>query len=55
MLWQRYIKLHGKDLLYQNTKALYEAIEKRDTEEALHLFRASINQTISGGVSIYYE
>ncbi len=55
MLWQRYITLHGKDMLYQNTKALYEAIEKRSTAEAIHLFRESINQTISGGVSIYYE
>lgn len=55
MLWKRYITLHGKDTLYQHTSALYDCITRRDTAEAICVLRESINETISGGVSIYYE
>jgi len=55
MLWKRYIQLHGKDKLYENIEALYKQIEARNVTEAVRVFREAINQTISGGVSIYYE
>jgi len=55
MLWKRYIQLHGKDKLYEKIEALYKQIEARNVTEAVRVFREAINQTISGGVSIYYE
>ncbi|MCA1949679.1 MAG: GntR family transcriptional regulator [Treponema sp.] len=55
MLWKRYIQLHGKERLFENNRALYEQIAARNVSEAVRLFRESIHQTISGGVSIYYE
>lgn len=55
MLWRRYIQLHGKEKLYENIQALYRQIERRDVAEAVRVLKEAINQTISGGVSIYYE
>ena len=55
MLWRRYIQLHGKEKLYENIHALYRQIERRDVAEAVRVLKEAINQTISGGVSIYYE
>jgi DNA-binding FadR family transcriptional regulator len=55
MLWKRYIQLHGKEKLYENIVALYRQVEQRNASEAVRVLKDAINQTISGGVSIYYE
>ncbi|MFZ5369124.1 MAG: FadR/GntR family transcriptional regulator [Spirochaetota bacterium] len=55
MLWKRYIQLHGKDKLYKNIRSIYEQVSQRNVTEAVRVFQEAVNQTISGGVSIYYE
>jgi len=55
MLWKRYIQLHGKDKLYENIRSIYEQVSQRNVTEAVRVFQEAVNQTISGGVSIYYE
>jgi len=55
MLWKRYIQLHGKDKLYMNIRSIYEQVSQRNVTEAVRVFQEAVNQTISGGVSIYYE
>ncbi|MFQ3546791.1 MAG: GntR family transcriptional regulator [Termitinemataceae bacterium] len=55
MLWKRYIQLHGKEKLLEINRLLYERIKTRETQGAIKVLQDSINQTITGGVSIYYE
>ena len=55
MLWERYFQLFGSGELYDNTSELFENLKNRDAEKAIETFRSSLEKTIRGDVSIYYE
>jgi DNA-binding FadR family transcriptional regulator len=54
-LWERYFRLHGVETLYRNTMELYARIADRDAKSAVSVLSDSLEKTITGGVSIYYE
>jgi DNA-binding FadR family transcriptional regulator len=54
-LWERYFRLHGTEALRANTAELYDRIAHRDSAGAVATLRESLEKTIKGGVSIYFE
>ncbi len=54
-LWERYFRLHGVETLYRNTMELYARIAERDANAAVSVLSDSLEKTINGGASIYYE
>jgi len=54
-LWERYFRLYGRTALVESTSELVRCIEKRDTSGAIAALSISLQKTIEGGVSIYYE
>ena len=55
MLWCRYFELHGKEALVENTFHLLESLKNRDKDRAIDYFKESLQKTIHGNVSIYFE
>lgn len=53
-LWERFCRLYGREVLYNNTSVLCDYIEQRDAEKAVEWQTAVINDTISGNRQIYY-
>jgi DNA-binding FadR family transcriptional regulator len=54
-LWGRYFELHGIDTLHRNTLALLACLERKDAPGAVAALSSSLEKTIAGGVSIYYD
>lgn len=54
-LWERYFRLHGMEPLSRSTKEIYRLLELRDAQGAIELLTESIQKTIAGGASIYYD
>lgn len=54
-LWERYFRLYGRAALSESTSELLRCVEKRDTAGAVAALSVSLQKTIEGGVSIYYE
>lgn len=54
MLWERFCYLHGREKLYTNTNTLFELIEKRDVEGAVHWTELTLENAITGKDQIYY-
>lgn len=54
-LWERFFRLHGMETLQRITQEMYSFIERRDSRGAISVLTESIQRTIAGGVSIYYE
>ena len=55
MLWERYFRLYGVEKLFDNTAELYGHLSKHNPSEAIKTFKASLEPTINGDISIYYE
>lgn len=53
-LWERFCRLYGIEILYENTLTLYQCIEERDSSKAIEWLNTSINDTIHGNRQIYY-
>lgn len=53
-LWERFCRLHGIEELYKNNDRLCRYLEARDVEKAVQWISTSINETIDGGLPIYY-
>jgi len=54
-LWERYFRLHGMEPLSESTMEIYRFIEEHDAQGAIRILSESIQNTIAGGASIYYE
>ncbi len=54
-LWERYFHLHGVSSLQAGTAELYACIERRDIPGAVAALSGSLEKTIGGGASIYFE
>lgn len=52
-LWERYMRLHGIEILSSNTMELCKYIEERSIEKAIACLSNSINNTIDGSSTIY--
>ncbi|HPX47939.1 MAG TPA: FCD domain-containing protein [Treponemataceae bacterium] len=54
-LWERYLTLHGIANLHANTETIWRQLAERDAAGAIATLSESINRTIAGGSSIYFE
>jgi len=54
-LWERYLTLHGARALLGVTREMHGLIARGDCREALAVLRRSIEGTIEGGASIYFD
>lgn len=54
-LWERYCLLYGVGSLADNTAGLFERIRDRDIEKAIEYITATLNESIEGSRTIYYE
>ena len=54
-LWERYCLLYGVSSLADNTAGLFERIRDRDIEKAIEYITATLNESIDGSRTIYYE
>lgn len=54
-LWERYLILHGVHALLDKTRRIQELITLGNFQEALAVLRKSIESTIEGEASIYFD
>ena len=54
-LWERYCLLYGVPSLSRNTEGLFERIRDRDIEKAVEHITTTLNESIEGSRTIYYE
>ncbi len=53
-LWERFCRLYGMKSLYSNTAVLCDYIEQKDTQKAIDWMNATVKESISGSMQIYY-
>lgn len=54
-LWERYLSLHGPDRLLSNAREILDLARSGDAPGAVAALKASIDGTIAGNPSIYFD